>query len=82
MSTAVFALYSLGTLIGFNVSAWVSTSSDAEVDPQIIVVSALYVILMQLLLASYTFQSSVVCFFHSPTHVESRNAHIEMSNDG
>ncbi|EKM75385.1 hypothetical protein AGABI1DRAFT_46537 [Agaricus bisporus var. burnettii JB137-S8] len=41
VSAAVFALYLLGTLIGFNVSAWTSTSNDARVDPQIIVVSAL-----------------------------------------
>jgi len=40
----VFTLYVLGTLVGFNVSAWTAVSSNSRVDAQIIVVSALYVL--------------------------------------
>lgn len=40
----VFTLYVLGTLVGFNVSAWTVVSSNSRVDAQIIVVSALCVL--------------------------------------
>jgi len=42
-ATMIFTLYVLGTLVGFNVSAWTTPSSSSHVDAQIIVVSALYV---------------------------------------
>ncbi|KXN92539.1 putative palmitoyltransferase ZDHHC20 [Leucoagaricus sp. SymC.cos] len=73
-SAAVFTLYVLGTLVGFNVPAWArSTSSTAQLDPQIIVISALAALFA--LFTSVLTWSHIILILRGQTTVESMTIH-------
>ncbi|KAF9450518.1 zf-DHHC-domain-containing protein [Macrolepiota fuliginosa MF-IS2] len=70
---AILTLYILGTLVGFSVPAWASASSNASVDPQIIVVGALAALFG--LFTTVLTCSHVILILRGQTTVESMMIH-------